>query len=449
MPHLGMIEWGKADHWDGFKKMILRTDYGPFEIGRSWSLVYDQLATAVWVLLTGLSISITGFIYGIIICICALFGFSWLWQKNRSSTFFLGGIALIVWIFFCITNNHPMTRQLSLETRDVFFIPAYLIYGIFTGLGICRIALSFYKHLGHIFSLQSSSYIISVSCFLLPCMGCFVQFTRHNEHNYYLAYDFGKNILDTMEPGSLFIGDDDLHVFPVWYLQQVEHYRPDIIVLSRTSLYKKWYYEGIHSMKYSNFQIPIYDSSQVPKEFIPAQTYLDWQMFQFFEENIKLRPCYFYEKYALRVVPKLSITQEGLIYHVTEKPLENTVQGNPYPYTEPKVDYLYRYSVGDINQKDFWRVWALQRFSEYHLNQGIYSIQKKEYSRAEKEFKQAVNIQPENIPAHYQLGLLYQNLGEKELALESFNRVLYLDSDYRDTKMKISNLTIGIKNSRN
>ena len=50
------------------------------------------------------------------------------------------------------------------------------------------------------------------------------------------------------------------------------------------------------------------------------------------------------------------------------------------------------------------------------------------------ELKQAVLLEPENISAHYELGLLYQTEGKNELAKESFNRVLFLNPE--DEKAK-------------
>ncbi len=427
-PHLGMIEWGKADTWKGFREILLRSDYPPFEWRRSWGLLEEQLGTTAWVLLTGQSVTISGLIYGIILGLCALFGLSWLGQNHKSSAILLGGIAIVVWLFFCAVNNHPMTQLLSLETRDVFFIPAYLIYGIWGGIGITRIGYTIINNKPNRYFL---AYAISVF-FVLT--GFVTQFLKHNERNYYLAYDFGKDILDTMEPKALFIGDDDLHVFPVWYLQQVEHYRADVTVLSRTSLALGWYYEGLNRIHDPKLQIPTFNNSQVPKNPNQAFTFVDWQMFQFFKQNLSQRPCYFYEKYNLRINPSLSVTQEGLLYHVTSVPVKNAVPEHPYPYLPPKINYVYRYTPSDISQKDFWRAWAFERLSDYHYYQGIYYFTNKEFGKAESEWKESVQLEPENISSHYRLGLLYQTQGKKDLAKESYNRVLFFNPEYAGAK---------------
>jgi tetratricopeptide (TPR) repeat protein len=439
-PHLGMIEWGKADTWKGFKEILLRSDYPPFEWSRSWDLLKEQLGSTVWVLLTGQSVTITGLVYGIFLGLCALFGLSWLGQNDKSSSILLGGIAIVVWIFFCAVNNHPMTQQLSLETRDVFFIPAYLIYGIWAGIGITRIGYTLIN------DNSNRRFLLYIICLIFVLTGFVTQLPKHNERNYYLAYDFGKDILDTMEPNALFIGDDDLHVFPVWYLQQVEHYRTDVTVLSRTSLALGWYYEGLRRIHDPKLQIPAFNNSQVPKDHNQAFTFVDWQMFQFFKQNVSQRPCYFYEKYTLRINPPLPITQEGLIYHVTSLPVENAVPipEHPYPYLPPKINYVYRFSPLDISQKDFWRTWAFERLSDYHYDQGVFYFDNKEFPKAENELKQSVQLEPENISAHYQLGLLYQTLDKNELAIEEYNRVLLLDpEDHLGTKKRL----LEIKNN--
>ncbi|MCS6901931.1 MAG: DUF2723 domain-containing protein [Myxococcales bacterium] len=49
------------------------------------------------------------------------------------------------------------------------------------------------------------------------------------------------NLLETLPPGAVVIGGDDLHLFGLLYLQRIEHKRSDIVHIAPTMLFRPWY----------------------------------------------------------------------------------------------------------------------------------------------------------------------------------------------------------------
>jgi len=65
-----------------------------------------------------------------------------------------------------------------------------------------------------------------------------------NTENYYAA-DFARNTLKSVGEGGVLLAWGDNGVFPAWYLQGVEKYRDDALVVFTPVMVNHWYYEKI------------------------------------------------------------------------------------------------------------------------------------------------------------------------------------------------------------
>jgi hypothetical protein len=55
-----------------------------------------------------------------------------------------------------------------------------------------------------------------------------------------VLYDYGQNLLKSLPPHSLFFADADEDYFSLYYLQQVEHRRPDVVMIPAFTLFETW-----------------------------------------------------------------------------------------------------------------------------------------------------------------------------------------------------------------
>jgi len=435
------VEWGWGNTWEGFKNILLRGDYAPYEWGRTFSALTEQISTAAMMLITGQSTSIIGLLYGLLITCMGLLGVVWFIKNKKREGILLVGIAALVWGFYIANSNHPMTRQLSLETRDIFFIPGYMIFGILVGLGATgAYEKIFLDEESHLKNPKTAKLTWIIIFFFLAGIGLSVQFHRRNEREYFLARDYARCLLDTMEKDALYVGDDDMHLFPLWYLQQVEGYRTDALILSRTSFYKQWYYDNLEKRNIPQFHLPPFRESMVPKDIMLAQAFLDKQLFALYAMNLAERPCYFYQKYPLRINPPLRVTRVGLLYRVSLTPFENTIQTEDYPYIPSPVSYQYQLGLQPQGERDFWRNWAVERLSDYHDLEGRYWMAQLNMDNAEANFLQSIDLNPFNAEGHYDLGMYYLSTGNNQQARDSFGRALYINPQMEKARKEIQKL---------
>jgi tetratricopeptide (TPR) repeat protein len=69
----------------------------------------------------------------------------------------------------------------------------------------------------------------------------------------------------------------------------------------------------------------------------------------------------------------------------------------------------------------------IKRTANTHYNAGVFYMQQKEYSRAASEFEKAIELNPEDAYAHFNLGYIYaEHLVNREKAIEQFRDYLRL-----------------------
>jgi len=414
---LPVVEWGYANYWKGFKDILLRADYAPFVWSRSGNVLFNQISTAVWMWLFGQANTIGAILSGMAGGLFFIAGGLMVMKRDRVVGSLLIGMALLVAAFFIASNNHSMARQLSLETRDVFFIPAYLIYGLCWSVGIFSIVyLIAENYQEQSPAINTVGYIVVLFLVLISCL---VQFPRHYEKNNRLASEFGQFILDTMEKDALYVGDDDLHLFPVWYQQQVLGYRKDVQVCSRTSFYKHYYYLGLRNR---NIKLPAYNSKDVPRHDPKAgDVYLNKQMFSLLKMNLDRHPAYFYQKYSFVPDTTVSLFLQGILYRVTTTQVFGQVSTSEGKYlspansvTIPEIDPLQQ------DQWDFWQSWAVKRYADYYRREAQRKVYEARYDEAESMFKQAIMWDTLNSQNYADLGRFYLQQNKMAPAFECF-----------------------------
>ena len=122
-----------------------------------------------------------------------------------------------------------------------------------------------------------------------------------NSRNFF-AYDFGMNTLKSVDPDAALFGFGDNGVFPVWYLQKVEHYRDDVAFLYPETMEFPWGMEDAKRVLLKEYGIrysPSFPLAEV-KSNVPilrltlekvAPTYFDFSTMRFLDAPFeRLRP---------------------------------------------------------------------------------------------------------------------------------------------------------------
>jgi tetratricopeptide (TPR) repeat protein len=191
----------KPDTWDMFWWTVLRSGYAPpVSPGRAVFAYQakEALAALSWnYMLPGLF---------------ALPGAYFLWDKDKKASLFLLYIFAVTAFFVVFINR---TLRETLWTLDIFLMPAQYALYLFMMTGL------YFLH--GLIPNRAARLSYAVAAAALAVIAGPVNFRANDARFNYISYDFGRNVINTMEPGSLFLADGDYFVMPMTYLAAVEH----------------------------------------------------------------------------------------------------------------------------------------------------------------------------------------------------------------------------------
>lgn len=141
---------------------------------------------------------------------------AWHAYKRRKKMFL--PVAAVFMLVFSAVVLFNRTKEELIWIMDIFLIPAFFSLGLLVPAGITFAAGV----------LKKAPYAVYSAAFVFAAAALFYNYPKNNASRDFLAYDFGKAILDTMEKGSLYVAEGDYNLMPVYYEQEISRNRRDV-----------------------------------------------------------------------------------------------------------------------------------------------------------------------------------------------------------------------------
>jgi len=146
---------------------------------------------------------------------------------------------LFLLLLFLLASLPVMTyRQIESVLRAHFYYESYLIFALWIGLGsayLIRVVKRLGARMDMVIEYAAVS-LVALLVLLCPLSAAVVHYDKVDKSNYYFARDMAKDILDTVERDAVVMVSHDNVTFPVMYMQVVEGLRPDVQVISPSSV---------------------------------------------------------------------------------------------------------------------------------------------------------------------------------------------------------------------
>jgi tetratricopeptide (TPR) repeat protein len=143
--------------------------------------------------------------------------------------FFFTGPAIVVYL-----NEVPITPR----ERDYVHVGSFMVFAVWIGLSVSAIFHTLMKYSGSGFTKWA---LAALPVVLVPGLILHQNWDDHDRSGRYAARDFGKNILSSCEENAILFTTADNDTYPIWYLQQVECFRPDVRQVLTPFLGMDWY----------------------------------------------------------------------------------------------------------------------------------------------------------------------------------------------------------------
>jgi tetratricopeptide (TPR) repeat protein len=427
-------------------RVILRKDYGTFALTvggkQEYTLKNIVLQATRYCKHLASQVTIVGIILGVYGVIVGV-------KQDRRNLFLLLSF-LLSGMFFFVVANLPVTP----ETEGIlprFYLMSLAIFMIYIYIGAKRLKLM---------ALPLVIIILLLQFLPLP--------VKINKRDYYLTYDYGRNLLRTLPHNAiLFMDGGDDTFYSLGYLIFAEGRRKDVELHDRGGVVFKSIYGE--------------DFRRLPKEDKEARRISIEKKF------IPLRPV-FYSTFNDKVLPSEKITRAGILYRVGENiyPMEEFYilersMKKYYDYRSNALVPIYYYMSG-IEKPAVEMLWQLvhicRRWPEvlwlrsncifklhevayklynesrydiaemYYngiisidadnvmawLNLGVLYERKKNFPLAKECYRKVLSIEPQNLDAYFNLAVVYWNEGDWENVVKNFEHIVNINPDYRNAK---------------
>lgn len=182
------------------------------------------------------------------------------WRKHPQDAsvvltlFILTGIAIVVYL-----NQKPYEPR----ERDYTFAASFYAFSIWIGLGVVGLVQSLQAKLKPAVVVPLC---VAVSLLAVPVVLATENWDDHDRSHRYIARDFARNMLSTVDENGILFTYADNDTFPLWYVQEAEGFRRDVRVCNLTYLSGDWYVDVMNRKAYEGDALPF---------GIPREKYLE------------------------------------------------------------------------------------------------------------------------------------------------------------------------------
>ncbi|HEY4218215.1 MAG TPA: DUF2723 domain-containing protein [Gemmatimonadaceae bacterium] len=194
--------------------------------------------------------------------VLGLFG-GWVhFKRDRRSFWYFGALmftmtlALIYYLNFKLGASQDPTSQAPHEVRDrdYFFLWSFSAWGVWAALGLLYV----WESIAALFGTETvkvgretateptmNGWRYSSPILLLGVIPLFANWHWASRAGHRDTADFAADLLNSVEPYGVLITVGDNDTFPLWYAQEVEGVRRDVVVANTSLLNTDWYVRQI------------------------------------------------------------------------------------------------------------------------------------------------------------------------------------------------------------
>jgi hypothetical protein len=149
---------------------------------------------------------------------------------------------LIFYLNFKSGFSQPVeTVAREVRERDYFFVCSFALWGIWVGVGLATLMEWIVDGLQDRVQDESLRWSYALPVLLLAGIPLYTNHLTASRAKETLARDFAVDLLNSVEPYGILVTAGDNDTFPLWYAQEVEGVRRDVVIINLSLANTDWY----------------------------------------------------------------------------------------------------------------------------------------------------------------------------------------------------------------
>ncbi|MGQ0713113.1 MAG: glycosyltransferase family 117 protein [Gemmatimonadaceae bacterium] len=179
------------------------------------------------------------------------------WKRDRRSFWYFGTfmftltVLLVYYLNFKYGFSQNEATELSeVRDRDYFYLVSFSAWGVWAALGLVYLWEGFAHVIGAervkvgketVELPRRKSWMIATPILAIALIPLFANWSTASRAGHTDTADFAHDMLNSVEPYGVLVTVGDNDTFPLWYAQEVEGIRKDVVVANTSLLNTDWY----------------------------------------------------------------------------------------------------------------------------------------------------------------------------------------------------------------
>jgi hypothetical protein len=398
------LNWGNPHNWENLFQVITKSDH--------WKEYLSPSNFSIWANLIQL-ISFTLSELFLPVILLAIWGTVTLYKKDKHFLTLLAGI------FICNFLIVAWAAEFSIRNLDLFgyLLPSLLVLIVLAIFGSSALFESLLQ-LPRATNLRRYWPVWASLLLILPVIQLTRNFSANDHSHNSMAYQYGRQIIDSVPANSVILATEDNALLPLWYLTLVEKYRTDVVPLAWTALDNLAYLRQV-KLRHPSLKIPF-----------GTPTKSKW-LETFHQLNPELPVFTQYVDFAPETESKL--VPQGYLLKYSEVP--NDFSFNAIDRQSEFLNRLYE----RLKPRTDLDLISREHFANFFFNTGVYYDRHSLGDLGIMNFLRALNIDETNHRYYTALGKAFLKSGRADLAQKFFQAALELNP-YRDENQRYLSL---------
>jgi len=191
--------------------------------------------------------------FAVLFGLLALAGAVRQWLRDRraalamTALMFTITVALVYYLDFKYGYSYHPGEHLPREVRerDYFFVASFLLWGIWIAIGLGTVVETIAGWVGTRITGRERWHLAAPALVVcaIPLLGNHISASRAGET---FPRDMAIDLLRSVEPYGILITAGDNDTFPLWYAQEVEGVRRDVIIANQSLMNTDWHLRQIN-----------------------------------------------------------------------------------------------------------------------------------------------------------------------------------------------------------